>query len=1262
MSQTWRNYGGINKTKPVTKIEAGMIIADRVVSRGVASITTELEQIEANKNLSLAGGDIIVVGNIIAKKGDVAPRTDAGVITSDRSSTNNLQVGNKLTFNSGSVNTKNFISGNTAIGKIGFGTTTPQSFVDLCGNLDSIGGTDMLRIINTGANKFRNRIIENKHGAGVDTKIDGNVTSINFFDNTKDISSNIDTPLASIQYNGKLTLQNKENINDLSKSTIELDQDDISIKGSKTVTIYGNGIDIVDVSADLFKVNKQSVFSLRTENQHLFNETMTVYDNSHTSFLSQYLPDSSNNYLVGSSIVSVGKDVSSSNFLSMVNSNRKGLIVGGGVHPNNRNSSVGYMGVVHETSSTTDTSFVPNYFIQEGTNSGYNRTTMGINTLTPTLNQYSLDVNGKTKIGHGEIHIRGIANGEINSMSFSRENSLFGVVTLKRNLRDIYVTTDGGQSWTKKLIGSIIITLTNGSYIGYSYNNSNILLITDVNAPNTNLTSYQYQKSEDGGNNWTQHEGSSGNEKGVGAGKTSSVYVVKPTNATEYILVTSEQGDVAPYNKVYTMNVGNVAEPSNITEITGATEIKKIHGYDNILYVLCNDRIVSLTLSFTLPTSSTIRNITTGLSGYTDLYVSDPSNAIIIGNGILAFTTNETTWTKIAKTGYDLFSVQMPMNNKAIVLYEKANTFGLLYSDVSLSVWNDVPDTLIDKSGTKSILYDHLTRKSILSISDNAKSFAITNVLTEYTTPDSGVTALVYNHFPYLLNRDYPVLDVSGSVNITGSEYVSEKLQVEGATTLNSTLNVALNTTLSSRLNVVRATQLDSTLNVNNSTTLQSNLDVMLDTSLNSNLLVAGDVSLNSKLFTVDDVSFNSKLNVGQAVQLDSTLNVNKSVTLQSNLDVMNDTSLNSNLLVAGDVSLNSKLFTVDDVSFNNKLNVGQAVQFDNILNVNKSTSLQSNLIVMKDASLNSNLLVAGDVSLNSKLFTLDDVSFNRKLNVGQSVQLDSTLNVNRSVTLQSNLDVMNDASLNSNLLVAGDVSLNSKLFTVDDTTLNNKLFVANDVSLNSKLFVRNSVHFDNILNVNQSTSLQSNLIVMKDASLNSNLLVAGDVSLNSKLFTVDDVSFNNKLNVGQAVHFDNILNVNQSTTLQSNLIVMQDTSLNSNLLVAGDVSLNRKLFVVDDVYFNKKLNVGQTVQFDNTLNVNDSTTLQSNLVVMQDASLNSNLLVAGEVSFNDTLYVVSSTTLNSSMHVQGIATMQTTLDVKGNLEMMDTNKIFKQF
>lgn len=804
MSNTWRTYGGMSKTKAISKFEIGTIITDNIIKRN--KVTTNAAQLVTDANFIVQGGDVRVDSNSSNEGGNIEANVNvivekAGMFGEDVFIDNRLYfvpniitraVDNSLNFGTEDATTitqsttstyyLNYITGNSHSGNLGVGVDAPLTRFDVFGNIGGSGvvansvpfGT--MRVVTNNA-AGRTTLIElsnNVYTSGVDVIALNQNSSLNFYD--ENVRSGTGTNAnASVSYTSSTETFSLLNGNtSLSLNNV-----------NKTVSIDISGNTLVDISSTTIQLNGGLSLAAGKTTKSVYDEALLIMDLSGGggSFLESYFPDSSSNYKLGNGLTTVADELdgSSNIMIHMVSvdasDNIKGLTMGGGVHPESRTKSVGFIGLQHGDSSTSDTSFVPTSVIMEGTNNGYNRTTMGVNTLLPRTNNYTMDINGKTHIGHGETHIRNITTNQIHSIAFSKEDPLFGAALgsadadISNNPYSyyVYVTSDGGQNWSKKTI------ITGENQVGdtlevHVTGSSNIHIITRGDSINQ-----VYYYSTDSGETTPFNKDSL--SVLLDGGKMDKLYVSKQ-DTNYYAIINDNVPTIAGDVSLYYFLQGDMASTFQTLDISGINEIMDVDGSGNVVYALGSDRVVKLDLDTTTPSSPSLSVSTTvdlsngGAADYTSLYVYDTSYAIAVGNsGCVAFTLDGTNWTTSTNSIGNLYNVHLASSEKAIALYNDSGTVGIAYADVSLALWNIVTNDMLNANGVHNILTDRLDANSVLSTSDT-KYFAISNTLVEHSgtgTQDISATSMLYyNHYPSLLDSTNAVLDLSGSLCIGG--------------------------------------------------------------------------------------------------------------------------------------------------------------------------------------------------------------------------------------------------------------------------------------------------------------------------------------------------------------------------------------------------------------------------------------------------------------------------------------------------------------
>ena len=261
-----------------------------------------------------------------------------------------------------------------------------------------------------------------------------------------------------------LTVIQHSIIADVSNSNLQINGKD-NILNSTNNSYIDSGVDLIITTDNITKINSIVSVSKRSSNEQLLNGTVTIYDNSASVFLSDYYEQDT--VKSGNAITVVSSDISSNSFINIVTPNKNGFSIGGGAYPRDITRSMGTIGILQ-----TDSSYIPTQVILSNTDPIKYRTSTGFNTYAPESNKYVMDINGPTRIGNGELHLRGYSNFQENSTHFSKQVPLFGVTVGKpyntyqsgdQTYYDssILYTNDGGITFTNYILEDIFAsTLT----------------------------------------------------------------------------------------------------------------------------------------------------------------------------------------------------------------------------------------------------------------------------------------------------------------------------------------------------------------------------------------------------------------------------------------------------------------------------------------------------------------------------------------------------------------------------------------------------------------------------------------------------------------------------------------------------------------------------------------------------------------------------------------------------------------------------------
>ncbi len=783
MANSWKKYGGIYKSDKYNSIGVGTMVADQVLIRQRVISSSQVEgSLIVGENVSV-GIDLTVNGNAYIKK-DILVEQSA-------------YVSDKLFFNKVADTNNNYtayIAGNSKSGSLGIGTLLPTSFLDI--NVSDtisnsgIGGstvgssiTDVFAVRNSN-NKIRNIIAQNVHKSGVVVDTIGNIASMGFYKGNVDISASIptlsitadtsDSIFTMSSMNNNITSTNNTNITSTNNTFITANND-ISMNTTNNLTI---------TTGNVTRINSVVSISKRAVNEPLLNGTITIYDNSANTYLVDYYQQ--NSVKSGNAITVVSSDNSSNSFINIVTPNKSGFSIGGGAYPLDISRSMGTIGL-----TSTDASYLPAQVIVANNTTDKHKMSVGINTYSPETNKYVMDINGPTRIGNGEMHIRQHTIFQQNSIHFSKQNPCFGVVVGSPYFKEsnafayqFLVTTDCGIHWTSytNINGDpfkttvqydildvyainekefVYIGTQNSARLGYTLidnvtpaNNKNISV--DYNTPpNTFRTIYAYNhyKILIGGNN--------------------------------------NSNSVIYYYNVTDISLGAISS-SNLRFIDAScSDIKHCDGSMNIAYFV-GSGIEKVDFSSDVPKSVSYKNSGT----YSKVYVYDANYVVAIGNNIISYTRNGgANWTDTVDASNN-FNVSYPYPNfnsgltvqsftiKHLVLLDNMN--GIATGSFIDSLGKKYPLMICTKDGSTSwsridpkVFYSsgvgHYIENTTISsiIPTTTDNFVLVKNITDssYNNPTlvPGSSDLIYGYLPNIFNvYSNQVVDVNGGMNVDG--------------------------------------------------------------------------------------------------------------------------------------------------------------------------------------------------------------------------------------------------------------------------------------------------------------------------------------------------------------------------------------------------------------------------------------------------------------------------------------------------------------
>ena len=765
-STSWKSYGGIYNTHKINNLGVGTIVTDRIIVRKQNVAVQTIEDNVIIEGYQDTRGNVLSTQNHVAASSVFAGNS---VFVDNRILfINNLvnagEVDGTVIFNDSNepitniVNkyqdTYNYIGGNTT--SIGIGTDAPRKFLEIYENDDIVQPGDQntettMLSVRSHRNKTNSVLISNNdtlYSAGLKARADGNNTSLEF--HASDLSSNGNS-IASLQNIGS----NFKIQNDLSYGDIYID--------ALTVHLQSDGTTKIDLSNNIQISTQVSISNTGVSN----------------SYLREYYLDASTNYQTTDGMVLNASDASANIFQHFVNTNNKGFSIGGGGFAENNTLSTGTLGLLTNNNSSSDSSFVPTMTICEGTSSKVkNRTTLGINTYSPNTNDYTLDINGKTRIGHGEIHVRAKPMFVVNSMSFSKEDLNYGIavgkiVTNNTTLLDLsyaaFVTEDGGENWTRKeVVGDGTIKGDDDNILTVHAAGSSYAYIS-VERPSRSNDIVLY--SNDKGTNWTTVLITTNilyrNISGYFDDTNHNIFVSSPNNDNELYYYTIENNGNQFSNDVS----GNYSTNHNIEHIVALD--------NNVVYSIGQHTTeasgvigkYAFDIDISGAGAATYEKTFTGPSTFNRIYAYDENNVVAVGNGYIAYTrnggdTDGSGWNLLSNTGFNLHDVYLPSSQYGIAI----GTGVIVYSNNYYASWKQIPSNLLNRSGMSSRLLNNLDTNSRLAMS-SLQSILVSHVIGNVSSD------ILYNYLPTLFNPYSSVLDVSGAIQVTGTVTSGQTIQ-----------------------------------------------------------------------------------------------------------------------------------------------------------------------------------------------------------------------------------------------------------------------------------------------------------------------------------------------------------------------------------------------------------------------------------------------------------------------------------------------------
>lgn len=652
---SWKQYGGIKQIKSasinVTNISVDDILLRKAYSGNFkinGSIIVSIDaQISGNlfinghsslqdvsmNNLSVSS-TAIFNGNVYTKQ----TLNTNSIISNTIATSGNVNVGSQLF-----LNTPHYFYGD--VSGIGLDTMNPKSTFDINSNIVSALN------VNTTSGTNKNILACNSSQNGIVLGANGSQSTIDFFTNG-DISSNSNSIGDSYIYannDGSLRMHCQNTTHVLSNMLI-------------------TGPDV------------------NNDTNHNIVQSLTVYDNPGTM---NYFPNIYNNNINFGQNAAFRASIPNTSVtsLSLIDNSSCGAVVVGGSYPLNNTKSMFSCGVLDKNGNYMPTETT---VYGSSSNTKYLATT-GINTYTPRVNDYVLDINGPVCFDNGDIVNVNNTNFEILHMTHAidpRYNNYIMAVGASTDISGQYAygyrysvlySSNAGATWNSSTLYST----------SESYNNNNVLYGTNsiINQIEVYDCSYAFISGNNGtlaytyngGQTWqtinmiiqnnSDNETAHYNVKSLkvkpknnnfSTANTISVYVsVDPSNnsysytntfdssKSSYLTFTKPSNTSVSYfttfDVSYTSMNGNVVS-KNINlynSYSSPTVVNSIGVSNNKLY-LAGTRIISYNLSnLTTPTlisdplsNYSLNSSTINYYMWSKIYVCSDTSATVIANGI----------------------------------------------------------------------------------------------------------------------------------------------------------------------------------------------------------------------------------------------------------------------------------------------------------------------------------------------------------------------------------------------------------------------------------------------------------------------------------------------------------------------------------------------------------------------------------------------------------------------------------------------------
>ena len=621
--------------------------------------------------------------------------------------------------------------------KFGFNMTSPQSTIDISGDLERTIDIHSSLISN------KNVVARNNADKGLTMNIDGSGAYIDFYvDNSMNSAEN---------YNARLLCE----------------------PGGKFT---------IDVT-NTMQFRPHIIFSEVATDDLIADERIIIYDNTASDV--QYLKDVYDaSYLkTGTAMFLVAGDNSSNVFFRTSTREGRGLTLGGGYFTGNR---------VNGTIALIDASNIkhPALNIVSGPTAGGSivpknlRTSIGVNKYDVYQtaggeNRFAMDVNGPVRLAHQEVIVAAdVAFQVVETAFYGQVGIAIGTPIKNGSVFEQYFlkTTDGGYTWSANRIrdsgGAVFSGLESGSVTFRSVNmssTSNYLI---------GGTGRFLLYTSNGGTSWKliSVSPSSGNTFEIESLYLNVDILILGFTISGVGYIVHQNLDALGDGSLTGNGVDDtgftitIVAGTNPAYTTGISSVNAIWGNSMRIFIAGNNGLRSATISGSDPVFDAVVNSATPLYGVGGYYFGGIYHVVAVGQNIIRYSHNNgTTWASTVISGV-LRSVAVINATCAIAVGDAGL---VMYSQDGYVTWSVVSADALNAMGNGGII----AGVSFTNISATAiDKFAISGTIATYVSGSVvGRTKMYHLYAPYFMNRaGLNILEASGNMVVSGDIWIRE--------------------------------------------------------------------------------------------------------------------------------------------------------------------------------------------------------------------------------------------------------------------------------------------------------------------------------------------------------------------------------------------------------------------------------------------------------------------------------------------------------